>query len=231
MASVVHPNIATIHGIEWWLSSPILVVEYLEGGTLAKRLAQGPLPIADAVRTGRLLALALEYLHVAGLLHRDVKPSNIAYTRQADTPKLLDFGLATLMGSDLPEAAEVSSSAAGATTQIPFAGGAVAGTPLYLPPEAFEGAEAGPAWDVWALAMTLYEAIAGQHPFAASTLTGAVRRVRDGSVPDLRTYRPDCPAEVAGTLSVALRREAGTRLSTAVALWRRLDTCATGTGL
>ena len=212
MAAVVHPHLATIYGIEWWRGSPILVVEYLEGGTLAQRIANGPLPVADALRTGRCLTLALEHLHQAGLLHRDVKPSNIAYARVDDAPKLLDFGLATLIAKEPPEEEHVSLGSS-TTGRFRACNRTVVGTPLYLPPEALNGADAGPNWDVWALAMTLYEAITGQHPFAAPTLAGVMKNVREARVPDLRSIRPDCPADVAQVLATALLRDPGARLA------------------
>jgi len=93
MASVVHPNLATIFGVERWRSTPILVVELLEGGTLAARLEKGALPIDQVLRIGLLLAPALEQLHEAGVLHRDVKPSNVLM-QDGKWAQLTDFGLA-----------------------------------------------------------------------------------------------------------------------------------------
>lgn len=225
MASVVHPNLATIFGIEWWRGSPILVVEYLEGGTLARRMAKGPLPVGEVLRTGAALASALGHLHHIGLLHRDVKPSNIAYSRLDDTPKLLDFGLATIIGRELAETPEAECRDPFATSRFCAFGGTIVGTPLYMAPEALDGAEPASTWDVWALAITLYEALAGQHPFAASTLPQVIRRVRDGRVPDLRSVRPDCPAGVSAALAAALAPDPRCRPKGAVAFQGLLETC------
>ena len=94
MATVNHPAIAHVYGIESWRNRPFLVVEFLPGGTLADRLRRGPVPAARAVHIGALLADALAALHEAGYMHGDIKPSNVGFTSDG-SPKLLDFGLAS----------------------------------------------------------------------------------------------------------------------------------------
>ena len=133
MASLNHESLATLYGLEVWRRTPVLVVEYFPGGTLARRLADGPLSPAAALALGIAVARALEHMHARGMRHRDVKPSNIGFTA-AGAPKLLDFGLAAV-------------------------GDSRAGTPAYLPPEAFLDAAPGPPFDLWALAMTLRETV------------------------------------------------------------------------
>ena len=93
MAAVAHPNLAMIYGVEFFRGVPMLVVEYLAGGTLADRLRRGPLPWPDALALGATLAEVVDRMHVAGILHRDIKPSNVGFTAEG-VPKLLDFGLA-----------------------------------------------------------------------------------------------------------------------------------------
>ena len=156
MAGLSHANLATILGQESWRGTPILVCEYLSGGTLQQRLARGPIAAADAVGIAARLLEALEYMHGEGVLHRDIKPSNIAFTRDK-TPKLLDFGLAGLL-----EHAQLSSPGARSVQAT-----APAGTLAYLPPDAFAGSAPTAQFDLWALAVVLFEAIAGRHPFAA----------------------------------------------------------------
>ncbi len=218
MASVAHPNLATIYAIERWRDTPILVVEFLEGGTLGARLARGPLPVDHVLRIGLLLAPALEQLHQAGVLHRDIKPTNIAFTG-ADVPKLLDFGLASFM-ADAPapddDAAGLDDTRQTRTFQI--AGGELAGTPLYVSPEALQGAEPDPTFDLWALALVMYEAIAGRHPFAAPTVPDVLAHVRKMRIPDVRRFRPDCPADVADALSRWLSADAAQRPTSATRL-------------
>ena len=100
MASVEHPHLAHIYGAEAWRGAPVLVLEHLPGGTLADRVTAGAIPIAHVVTAGRAIAQALRHLHGLGMLHRDVKPSNIGYAA-GDVPKLMDFGLAKLTAAQM----------------------------------------------------------------------------------------------------------------------------------
>ena len=171
LAAQAHPGIAQIHGLETWRGRPLLVMEHLDGGTLAARLDGGPLAPADAVGVAVEVAGALAALHAAGYRHGDVKPSNIAFTAQG-AAKLLDFGLAGL-------------SAARARL--------VGGTVPYLSPEALGGAPAAAADDVWALAVTLYEMAAGRRPFAGATADEVAEAVRRR-----RLQPPPSPAPAGG---------------------------------
>ena len=160
MATVTHPAVAEIHGIESWRGRPFLVVEFLPGGTLADKLRRGPLPAPRALSVTTLLADALAALHEAGYLHGDVKPSNIGFTSNG-SPKLLDFGLAREPND--------------ADTQ--------GGTLRYLSPEVLSGLPAEEADDVWSLCVVLHEMVAGEHPFAGGgidAVAGRIRRQRFG---------------------------------------------------
>lgn len=136
MAALNHGSLATIYGLEVWRRTPVLVVEYFPGGTLADRLAFGPLPRGELLALGIRLADALTYMHGRGVLHRDLKPSNIGLTRDGGA-KLLDFGLS----------AEPNM---------------LAGTPEYLPPEALAGAPPDTGVDLWGLSMVLLRASGGR---------------------------------------------------------------------
>jgi len=217
MAAVVHPHLATIYGVEQWRGTPVLVVEFCERGTLADRLLTGPLPIAGALKLGLRLAAALDELHRAGVLHRDVKPSNIGFTSNA-TPKLLDFGIASYASTTpLPASLSAGEIAPRQTQSIEAGVAGVAGTPLYLSPEVLRGGAPDARLDLWALALVMYEAIAGRHPFAAATVPGVLALVRKGRVGDIRRSRPECARDVAEAFSAWLnpnleRRPASARI-------------------
>ena len=155
MATVTHPAVAQIHGVESWRGRPFLVVEFLAGGTLEDRLRDGPFAPAQAVSVVARLADALAALHEKGCLHGDVKPSNIGFTAEG-APKLLDFGVAHAVD----DAAMLG------------------GTLSYLSPEVLAGRPAEAADDVWSLCVVLDEMVAGRHPFAGGDLEQVRHRIR-----------------------------------------------------
>jgi tRNA A-37 threonylcarbamoyl transferase component Bud32 len=193
-AALSHPAIATIHSLESWRGRPLLVLELLDGGTLADRLARGPLSPEWVIRRGGEVADGLAHAHAAGLLHRDVKPSNIAFHREGGA-KILDFGLSSVHGD-------------GAAMEW-------VGTPRYLSPEAIVGLPPSPAGDVWSLAVTLYEAATGHNPFAAATSVLAMNAVLAGTCDDPRELREEVPERLALLLLHALARDPARRLQTA----------------
>ena len=156
MAAVAHPAIAQIHGLETWRGRPLLVVEFLPGGTLAARLARGPLPGAEAVGVALTLTEALTALHEAGYVHGDLKPSNVGFASDGSA-KLLDFGLARLTDDNEEPAG---------------------GTLSYLSPEVLRGARMREADDVWSLCVVFYEMVAGRHPFAGDGADEIADRIR-----------------------------------------------------
>lgn len=213
MASVAHPNLATIFGIEQWRHTPVLVLEFFDGGTLNGRL-HVPWTISEVLRLGSLLTPALEQLHQTGVLHRDIKPSNIGFTKH-DVPKLLDFGIASFLseepGIDIEYGNDTTASVSATQTVTLRGCRPIAGTPLYLAPELLDGAEPSPAGDLWALALVLFESIAGQHPFAANTVQEVLYNIAQFDVLDLRRWRPDCPPQVAHAFSRMLARDSRER--------------------
>ncbi|MEZ5291169.1 MAG: protein kinase [Vicinamibacterales bacterium] len=228
MAAVLHPNLATIYGAEEWHDTPLLIVEYLEGGTLLEWLRRGPAPVDEVLDLGIMLADVLDRVHDNGVLHRDIKPSNIGYTGDG-VPKLLDFGLAAMLdrskGLDAVAAVvpvdpkelerRLSSLTASSTLTVTRQ---VVGTPLYLSPEALAGATPQESFDLWSLSMVLYEAIAGRHPFDGLAVSDVVQAIQHTAVPDIRDVRPSCPAPVAAFLNDALSRVPARRPQTAADL-------------
>jgi serine/threonine-protein kinase len=176
---------------------PVLVVEYLAGGTLADRLG-APLPVGLVLEWGVALARALEAMHAKGLLHRDVKPSNIGFTDDG-TPKLLDFGLARL-AEEIDDGMRVTTPDRTFTDSAITQAYHVLGTPRYLSPEAAAGKAPDAARDTWALFVVLREAIAGPRE----------------SLP------PDCPTAVATVLAAGLDARPSRRLTSAADARARL---------
>ena len=143
MAALSHPHVAVLYGTDTWRGTPVLVMEYLAGGSLASRIRRGPIERGAALRMIAALAGALEHVHTLGWYHGDIKPSNIGFT-DAGLVKFLDFGLSRAWAGD---------------------GAPTAGTLAYFSPEVLRGAAAGPALDLWALSVVLFESVAGVHPF------------------------------------------------------------------
>jgi serine/threonine protein kinase len=153
MASLSHEDVAVLYEVARWRGTPLLVMEYLAGGTLATRLRESRLADAELVALIRLLARRLARVHARGLYHGDIKPSNVGFAADR-VPRLLDFGLARALTGRAPSAAEAA---------LPPA--QVGGTWAYLSPEVRDGAAPGPTLDLWALGVVLCEALTGEHPF------------------------------------------------------------------
>ncbi len=228
MASVTHENLALVYGVESWFGSPLLVVELLEGGTLAQQLRAGRLGVLPAIDLGITLAGVLSTLHVAGVLHRDIKPSNVGYT-SAGVVKLLDFGLAKILDDSRAASTNVADAAyddlddvpAHALTVLTVTRCAV-GTPIYLSPEAARGQDPDPRFDLWALAVVLFEAISGMHPLRIQETSGLRRRIFDGEVADVRAVVADCPEPVGRFFDLTLARDATLRPASAEEMRDRL---------
>lgn len=156
VASLNHPHLCVLYDIGSQDGTEYMVMECLEGETLAARLAKGALPLDQALRFAVQIADALDCAHRAGVTHRDIKPNNIVLTR--DGVKLLDFGLAK-SGSAKPGPSDAT------LTQALTAEGTVLGTPQYMAPEQFEGREADARCDIWAFGAVLYEIVTGQKAF------------------------------------------------------------------
>ena len=167
LASLNHPNIAAIYGVE----DHALVMELVEGPTLADRIKQGPIPLDEALRIARQIAEGLAAAHDRGIVHRDLKPANIKITPDG-TVKLLDFGLA--------RAAAFAATAAedAATVALSMVGGSeIAGTPGYMAPEQARGQALDKRADIWAFGVVLYEMLTGKMLFTGATMTDVLAAV------------------------------------------------------
>jgi len=215
----------------------MLVLELLEGGTLAHRIVQGKLAPPETVELGIAMADALAQLHAADILHRDIKPSNIGYTRDG-MPKLMDFGIARVMFElrreealeELEKEAEdedpegipaVAVWHDGAGSNLP-PGLRFVGTLSYLSPEALDGKPADVFFDLWSLSVVLYECLLGRKVFSGSDRQ-IMERIRAGRVPDFSQVCPEHDAWLAEFFRDALHRSPSRRPATACELRRRLE--------
>jgi serine/threonine protein kinase len=203
VASLSHPHVIPIYDCGEWDAVPYLAMEFAEGGSLADRLAGGPMPAPEAAALVETLARAVQFVHERGLIHRDLKPANILLTDQG-VPKLADFGLAKRLDQDQ-----------GLTRSR-----AVLGTASYMAPEQAAGDRQalGPAADVYALGAILYETLTGQPPFRAETYELTIHQVLSEEPQPPRRLRPEVPAELEGVCLRCLEKEPGRRFASALAL-------------
>ena len=171
LAALNHPNIAAIYGIEESAGTTALVLELVEGPTLADRLVDGPLAFSDAIAISRQIIDALDAAHEKGIVHRDLKPANIK-VRQDGTVKVLDFGLAKALESDVsPQGVTMSPTM---TSPAVTSMGVVLGTAAYMSPEQARGQFVDRRSDIWAFGCVLYEMLSGRSVFARATVADTV---------------------------------------------------------
>ena len=185
LASLNHPHIGAIYGLEDADGVNALVMELVEGEDLSQRLARGPIPIDEALSIARQIAEAVEAAHEQGIIHRDLKPANIKVRRDG-TVKVLDFGLAKALAP--------ASDADPALTPSPTHAGAILGTFAYMSPEQARGEAASPQADIWAFGVVLYELLTGASPFERPTTADTLASVL-GTQPDYSVLPSDTPAD------------------------------------
>lgn len=167
LAALDHPNIGGIYGVEEVDNLPVLVLELVEGITLAERIARGALPVTEALAIASQIADALEAAHENGVIHRDLKPQNIQLTFDG-TIKVLDFGIARMLRP--ASGVETAATTAGLDSWGITSTGTVLGTAAYMSPEQALGSEVDQQTDIWAFGIILYEMLTGRNPFAARSL-------------------------------------------------------------
>jgi eukaryotic-like serine/threonine-protein kinase len=176
LASLNHPNIAAIYGIEHTDGLPFLAMELVEGEDLAARLARGPVPLDEALPIARQIAQALEAAHDKGIVHRDLKPANVKVTPDG-TVKVLDFGLAKPLRPDGSGAIGDPLHSATLTSPAMTAMGVVLGTAAYMAPEQARARPIDKRADIWAFGVVLFEMLSGERAFAGDTLTDVLAAV------------------------------------------------------
>ena len=207
LASLNHPGIAGIHGIERIGDTQALVLELVEGPTLADRIAQGPIPVDEALPMAKQIAEALEAAHEAGVIHRDLKPANIKL-RPDGTVKVLDFGLAKALDTTPEGDPNQSPTLTAAATQM----GVIMGTAAYMSPEQATGKVVDKRADVWAFGAVLYEMLTGCRTFTGDDVSDTLAAVLRAEV-DLDAFPDDTPATVRRVIHACLQRNLKQRVA------------------
>jgi serine/threonine protein kinase len=176
LASLNHPNIAGIHGLEQADGNRFLVLEYVEGETLQARLSKGALPLEDALELCRQIAEGLEAAHEKGVIHRDLKPANVMITAE-EKVKILDFGLAKAFSDDTQS---IDSSQSPTLTEAMTRPGVILGTAAYMSPEQARGKSVDKRADIWAFGCILYECLTGKRAFEGETVTETLAAILRG---------------------------------------------------
>jgi Tol biopolymer transport system component/tRNA A-37 threonylcarbamoyl transferase component Bud32 len=208
LAALNHLHIGAIYGLEDADGVPALVLELVEGETLAERLQRGPVSVRDALTIARQIADALDAAHQKGIVHRDLKPANVKIT-PAGVVKVLDFGLAKVADSDTTSTRDLSQSPTGAigSTRV----GVILGTAAYMSPEQARGMPADTRADIWAFGCVLYEALAGRPAFSGQTVAETFAAILERE-PDWKALPHATPARVPDLLRQCLQKDMTRRL-------------------
>src|SRR6266576_768530 len=200
-AALAHENVMRVFDYGEDEAGPFMALEWLPGGTLEDRLADGPLPLDETHRVAAGMAAGLAHLHSRGLVHRDLKPANVLFDEEGRA-KLGDFGLAR------------STAGAGTLTEA----GTVLGTAAYISPEQAAGEPAVPASDVYSFGVILFRMLTGELPFTADNAVALVNMHRHETAPAVETLQPDAPPELAALTAAALRKDPAERPADGAAL-------------
>lgn len=212
LATLNHPNIAAIYGLEEADGVTALVLELIEGRTLAERLEHGPLPVPQALEIARQVADALDAAHEKGIVHRDLKPGNIVLQSPTGPAsgdvraKVLDFGLAKNLDAPAGDHLTPASRAYTGTAE-----GRIVGTPAYMSPEQARGLPVDRRTDIWAFGCVLFEMLAGQRPFQGETITDTLARVLEHE-PDWSALPGVTPPAIRTLLARCLQKDSRKRL-------------------
>ena len=204
LSRLSHAGIATVFDFDSGGDHDFLVMEFVPGGTLESRLREGPLPLVQIQSLGAAVADALEDAHRHGVLHRDLKPGNVALTTDG-RPKILDFGLALLLSGD-------------AVTGRLTRAGNVMGSLAYMAPEQLAGEEEDPRTDIYALGVTLFELATGQRPFAQDRPQALMFAIFNTPAPSLRSLRPEATADFDRLIASCLEKDRARRPASAAAV-------------
>src|ERR1700689_1546577 len=223
ISSLNHPNICQLYDIGSQNGTDYLVMEFLEGETLAERLRKGPLPLPEILKIGIAVAEALAVAHRSGIVHRDLKPGNIMLTQGG--AKLMDFGLAKPLGSSASSSGSGSGAPPSFTAMATMSGpspltplttaGSVIGTIQYMSPEQIEGKEADARSDIFAFGAVLYEMVAGKRPFAGKSQISLASSILESDPAPISTVKPRTPPAFDHVVTTCLQKNPEERYQTA----------------
>ena len=207
LASLNHPNIASIYGLEDSGATHALVMELVEGPTLADRIRSGPIPISEALPIAEQMCEALEYAHERGIVHRDLKPANVKVTND-DAVKVLDFGLAKALEGD---ASSIDIANSPTVSRMATQAGVLLGTAAYMSPEQAKGKQVDRRADIWAFGCVLYEMLTGKMAFRGESVTDTLAAVIKEE-PDWSQLPAGTPIRVRVLLQRCLQKDPKQRL-------------------
>ena len=208
-AAVLHPNVIPIHSVSSGATLPYLVMSYIRGGSLQKRLDQaGPLPLVEVLRIGSQIAAGLAAAHEQGLIHRDIKPENILLEEGVERVTITDFGLARSIDDNT-------------ITQM----GSIAGTPQYMSPEQARGEQLDQQSDLFSLGSVLYALCTGRLPFRDDTSYGVMRKIIDDVPESIRKLSPSTPFWMVELVEQLMAKRKQDRFATAKEVHSLLDAC------
>ncbi len=208
LAKLSHANIAAVYDVDEHDGVDYIVMEWVQGETLAAKLASGPLAVRDATSIALQIAQALEEAHERGVVHRDLKPANVMITPKGQA-KVLDFGLAKLLISSATDATHSMLETRG-----------LAGTPLYMSPEQVHGSSLDARTDLWSLGVVYYEMLAGRAPFQTQSIAMVLRAIAEEAAAPVRELRPDAPPLAEKIVARALEKDPNLRYQSAAEMVR-----------
>jgi len=212
LASLSHSNIAGIHGLEEVDGKRFLVMEFVDGETLAEKIQRSPMPVDEVVRVAKQIAEAVEAAHERGVVHRDLKPANVNITPDGSI-KVLDFGLAKALAPDPISGENIVDdlSMSPTMTQAMTGMGVLLGTAGYMSPEQARGRPVDRRADIWAFGCILYEMLTGRRLFTGETATDVIGAVVHQE-PDLEALSPQVPSRIRRLLERCLHKDPSRRL-------------------
>ncbi|HEX3820923.1 MAG TPA: protein kinase [Candidatus Sulfotelmatobacter sp.] len=226
ISSLNHPNICQLHDVGSQDGVRYLVMELLEGETLAERLCRGPMQLEQVLRYGAEIARGLDAAHRCGVVHRDLKPGNIMLTKSG--AKLMDFGLAKGMAASRPVSAELTATMTSSQPSPLTTQGTIVGTFQYMSPEQVEGKEADARSDIFSLGSVLYEMISGKRAFEGKTLVSVAAAILEKDPEPIKTLQPLTPPALERVIKKCLAKDPEQRWQNASDLASELGWIAEG---